>query len=66
MQVREAYRDIRHEVCYPHWHGDLPLPASAPVLGPVESVLSHGCEFCDAERATARSTTVESVTPGKS
>lgn len=47
MIVREAYRDRRHRVCREHWHGAKPLPADAPVLGPVIDSRSCGCEFCE-------------------
>lgn len=50
MIVREAYRNVDHAVCRDHYHGTRPLPADAPVLGPVQDARDDvSCEFCEAD-----------------
>lgn len=51
MRVREAYRDVTHECCAAHYDGTKPLPADAPVFGPILDArrqASHPsqCDFC--------------------
>ena len=62
MICREAYRNVRHSVCYPHYKGTKPLPAHAPALSPVEDAREADCEFCADEASEARRRHLEAAT----